>query len=481
MGVGPLSTMTTGLSGPVAAFGGLMLLGLSPVIRGGNRHVALILLEWLALFVLTALLLHGPDRTHQSEGAKRLSDRLTALAIGALALSPVWLAMVQLSPLPVAWWNALPGHSLYAESLRVAQAPEVAYRALSLTPDFTVLSLLAGLPLSAAFLLAYRIPTPRLRLLMHALVVLADAQAVLGLIQLGPFPGLYFGAADGGRAIGTFANPNHFANYIAMTVPLTVLFLRQAAVSTTEAGERQGRQPLAVVLGIVLFLLLAAILASRSRGGTITGLSVTLLAVWALGPRHRHSRTHYRERRWSMVGLVALLALVAIAMGVDALLARFEGDKTGYFAGDRWQMVVSAWHGALNFWPFGSGMGTFAAVYPAFHPAGLRGFVEHAHNDYVQLLMEAGLLAVVLSLVVLVLIIRQFAALMHQARRAGLGSHALFQAACGLGLLAVLLHSWVDFNLRIPANAILAAFLLGAFLRPLDKPASWQREEMDAS
>ncbi len=44
---------------------------------------------------------------------------------------------------------------------------------------------------------------------------------------------------------------------------------------------------------------------------------------------------------------------------------------------------------------------------------------------------------------------------------------ALLQASCGLGVLAVLLHSWVDFNLRIPANAMLAAFLLGAFLRPL--------------
>jgi hypothetical protein len=41
------------------------------------------------------------------------------------------------------------------------------------------------------------------------------------------------------------------------------------------------------------------------------------------------------------------------------------------------------------------------------------------------------------------------------------------QASCGIGLLAVLLHSWVDFNLRIPANAMLAAFLLGVLLRPL--------------
>ena len=65
--------------------------------------------------------------------------------------------------------------------------------------------------------------------------------------------------------------------------------------------------------------------------------------------------------------------------------------------------------------------------------------------------------------------------LVRRARRAGLDSVGLLQASCGLGLLAVLLHSWVEFNLRIPANAMLATFLLGAFLRPLpphrDKPA----------
>lgn len=477
MGVGPLSTRTTGLSGPVAAFGGLMLVGLSPIIRGGNRHVAMILLEWLALIVLIALLVHGPDRQHRDRNANLLSERLTALAIGALALAPAWVAMVQLTPVPIAWWNALPGHSVYAEALQVAQAPEVAYRALSLAPDFTILSLLAGLPLSAAFLLAYRSPWPRLRLLIHALVVFATVQAVLGLIQLGPFPGLYFGAADGGRAIGTFANPNHFANYIAMSVPLTVLLLRQATtVSTTEAGARRARQPIAVGLGIVLFLLLAAVLASSSRGATVTTLVVTLLAVWLL----RRRSSHRREQRWGIVAAAALLALVAIAVGVDALLSRFDADQTGYFAGDRWQMIVSAWHGATVFWPVGSGMGTFAAVYPAFHPVGLRGFVEHAHNDYIQLLLEGGLLVLMLSLLALALIIRQVAALVRQHRRSALDPQTLVQVACGLGLLAVVLHSWVDFNLRIPANAILASFLLGVFLRPVAPKISPSREETDA-
>jgi O-antigen ligase len=148
------------------------------------------------------------------------------------------------------------------------------------------------------------------------------------------------------------------------------------------------------------------------------------------------------------------------------LLARFEAEG-GYLSGERWLYVIGTWHAALAFWPFGSGLGSYAAVFPAFQPIGVHGFIEHAHNDYVQLLMECGLLAVAFGALALALIARQTARLVRRARRAGLDAAGLLQASCGLGLLAVLLHSWVEFNLRIPANAMLATFLLGAFLRPL--------------
>ena len=175
-----------------------------------------------------------------------------------------------------------------------------------------------------------------------------------------------------------------------------------------------------------------------------------------------------------MAGAAALLALVVLAVGLDALLARFESEGA-YLEGERWLYVIGSWHAALAFWPFGSGLGSYASVFPAFQPVGVHGFIEHAHNDYVQLLMECGLLAIALGLLALALIARQVARLVRRARRMGLDAAGLLQASCGLGLLAVLLHSWVDFNLRIPANAMLAVFLLGAFLRPLQplpvKPA----------
>ena len=462
---------TMGLTGPVVFGCGLLLLGLAPVIRGGNRHVALILLEWLGLFVLLALsfraLTAAPSHLVTGHPSGRRS-----VGVWLLAAAPLWVCLFQLFPLPSGLWAALPGHAPYAEALAVAQVSGNGYLALSLTPDATSTSVLAGIPLVAAFLLAHFCSSPHLRRLVQALVVFAVAQAVLGLLQMGPFPGLSFGLVKGGRVVGTFANRNHFASYITMTVPLAILLFRQATASARgDARAHRGGRPMGALWGLALFLLLSAVLASASRGGTVTCLVVTLLAVLLLPQRDAHGSA---RRHWGMAGAAGLLALVALAVGVDALLARFEAEG-GYLSGERWLYVIGTWHAALAFWPFGSGLGSYAAVFPAFQPIGVHGFIEHAHNDYVQLLMECGLLAVAFGALALALIARQTARLVRRARRAGLDAAGLLQASCGLGLLAVLLHSWVEFNLRIPANAMLATFLLGAFLRPLpphrDKPA----------
>ncbi len=458
---------STGLSGPVAFGAGLVLLALAPLIRGGNRHVALMVLEWLGLLLVLLLALQqagAPQRMAPGWSTVGNAQGVPGKGILVLALAPLWVALVQLVPLPAGVWGALPGREVYLGALTAAQIPVDAFRPLSLVPDATWLSVLAGIPLTAAFLLAHTCSFRRLNLLARALVVLALAQAVLGLFQLGPFPALYFDAALGGRAIGTFANPNHFANYIAMSLPLAILMLRHSSGAGHGKNRAKGRWVSSGTLwGVALFLLLAAVLASSSRGGTTTALLVTLLAVIVLPRQQRHPRA----RRWGLAGAAALLALVAVAVGVDALISRFETDHAGYLGGDRWLMVTSAWRAGLAFAPAGSGLGTFAAVFPAFQPPGVRGFVEHAHNDYVQLFMECGGLFVVLGGLAVTRMARQVARLARLARTTGLDAPALLQASCGLGVLAVLLHSWVDFNLRIPANAMLAAFLLGAFLRPL--------------
>ena len=446
-----------------------------PVVAGQRAHcpgwqssVALLVLEWLALLLIWMLAWRAITQSPAPSMRHRLgntfpSSSFSTIAIGVLALAPLWTGLLQLVPLPAELWAALPGRGIYTEGLNAIDAPAGIARPLSLTPDATWASLLAGIPLTATFLLAFTLPVRQLGWMVRSLIVLALFQAVMGILQLGRVGDLSFGIGLGGRAFGTFANPNHFASYIAMMVPLAILMLRQAT-ARSDHSRRSARQrlPAGTLWGLALFLLLCGVLASGSRAGTVTCLMTAMLAVVALPVRSKQSVA----RRWALLASVALLVLVSVAVGLEVLMSRFADGQGHYLDNDRGLMLVTTWDAAMAFWPAGSGLGSFAGVYPLFQPPGVRGFAVYAHSDYVQLLMEGGLLFALLGALALWLVVRQAVQLVCGLRRSPSDQALLLQASCGLGLLAVFLHSWFDFNLRIPANAMLAAFLFGAYLRP---------------
>ena len=125
----------------------------------------------------------------------------------------------------------------------------------------------------------------------------------------------------------------------------------------------------------------------------------------------------------------------------------------------------ATWQGALAYWPLGSGLGSYAWVFPRFQaPEVGRYWLDLAHNDYLQLLMETGLLGLAAMMLALALVGRR-ALQLARAGRGRWSSADRLAVACGLGLLATLLHAWVDYPFRIPANAMLAACLLGVLLR----------------
>jgi hypothetical protein len=429
---------------------GALLIVIAPLIRGGNRYVALIGLEWLALALLCALAVLYLWGQGRAWGGNRWG-------LLVLAAAPLWVALVQLPPLPPAWWAAVPGHALYAELL-AAQGTAAQWRPLTLTPDATRMALLAGLPLVACFVLALSCTSEQLKTLTRVWMGAALAQALFGLAQLGPFPQLRFGSLFQGT-IGTFANSNHYAGFLAMCLPLVVLELRSALVQ--QGTGRGGVGHAGWLWGLALFVLLVAVVASRSRGGMASAGLVTLATV-LLVPGRQAGRF---SMGWRLFAAGLVLALTLATVGLD-WSRRFDSEVLAGDSAFRWQVLVTTWQAALEFWPLGSGLGSYAFVYPRFQSAWLEGWVEHAHSDYAQLLMECGLLAVLLAGLLLWLLAGQVRWLVAQARSAqGLGSRERLKLACGLGLLALLLHAWVDFNMRIPALAMLGAFLLGAFLR----------------
>lgn len=485
-----ISGSSAGLSGPVLFFVAALLLAASPVIRGGNRYIALAALETGAIVLLLAMLAQAWWRTRVLDAAGEVGPtgnlpRLKA-RVWWLAASPLLLGLLQLTPLPPGLWWALPGHAGYADLLAAVQMPRDLWRPLSLMPDATWLSLLAALPLVAFFLLGQLASRSLLEGLVRVVALSAVAQAVFGLLQVAQFRDLYYGAQAYGRAIGTYANPNHFASYLGMALPLTLLLLRQALrgdegdgrrPAASAAGrkrrsrrERLGqipaRQALSVALwSIVLFFQLAGLVASGSRAGlavaALAGLGAALLV-----PLKRLSP---RAWVWRVVGGGAILLVAILSVGAGGLLSRL-GSTVGGDA--RWPIYQATWQAALNFFPLGSGMGTYAGVFPQFQPDTLAHYVDYAHNDYLQWLVEGGLPLVALAVLAAVSFGDAVRRVFRRLRHNPADPLAALQASAGLGLLAVLLHSLVDFNFRIPANAILACFWAGILLRPRRSRAS---------
>jgi hypothetical protein len=456
----------------VAVSAALLLLVAAPLMRGGNRQVALIGLEAIALFFLLSVWV----RAAMGYGQLRLAGSeswINKLLLAILLLSPAWLALVYLVPVSSTFWYGLPGRSVYEQLLMGAGIPPSASMPLSLVPDATKASLLAGIPLVAGFIAGYASRLSQLKLILSVVAGMAFLQVLFGLLQAagGGQSSLYFAVEFAGRPLGTFANTNHFADYVGMALTGYIWLAWRAldrphrgVWSDARFGERHA-QAFWVAGGLFL---VSGVLMTTSRGAALSVLPAAMLAG---GVALLVGREGQSWRRAFLV-LAAILVAAAALVGVGGLLSRFALRGLEADASFRGMLAASTLHGASEFWPWGAGWGSYASVYPHFQPVAVNGYADYAHQDYAQMLFEGGIFAVVLAAAFAWLAINRALRLIRTA----IGPRMLQpdEVACaisGLGLLGFLLHSLVEFNMHIPANAILAALLAGAYLRPL-RPAT---------
>jgi O-antigen ligase len=202
-------------------------------------------------------------------------------------------------------------------------------------------------------------------------------------------------------------------------------------------------------------LILLGIVFTRSRAGIALAMFGLFLAMFAFARRLGGDNIY-----GSMGSIVAILLVLAAEVGLLPVLDRFANDPTQDL---RWTIFATALDGIGHFFPFGSGAGTFILVYPRFQPIELgHVIVNHVHNDYLEALFEQGLLAVVLILLGVTLYVRQWKTVWTGNTW---GLFRFIQVGAGIGILMMLLHSLIDFNLHIPVNAIFLAFFCWGFFQ----------------
>jgi O-antigen ligase len=338
-------------------------------------------------------------------------------------------------------------------------------RPLSTGPADTFDRLLQMVSFAALFfLVAWWSAHPQRALsLILAVTITGFVVSLFGLLQYLTWNGriYWFRRIHSKAAFGPFVNHNHFAGYVGLVIPLAVClslyaFERSGAGGRRDeiASERWGRAGLALFAAA---LLVAALFFSMSRGGILAS-AIGGLALFVLVSRRVGSRLLV----WS-----AAIVLVAVAVGFIAWIgADVVGSQLGTYrsieneASFRFRTVV--WRAMLeNITPFlktGSGLGTFEDSFAPFTPAGSAQRWDRAHNDYLQLLWETGVVGVLLFAVAAVIFIRRF---WWASLRARQGPLSLFRVGLAISLLTISLHSIVDFNLQIGANGFLFALLAG--------------------
>jgi putative inorganic carbon (HCO3(-)) transporter len=441
--------------GDKASFGiFLLLLAWIPIPFGSNRPWAWSLFEAVTFGLLAAWLVRA------ALGRAEWPVAWDTLRV-PLVLLGVWLVLflVQLVPIPMPLLKlASPDrYAVYAPG-----SPSVGF--LSLAPAATLEAFLKAVAYVGMLFLTVALIRTRERLAVLAtwLLVIGAGEALFGFYVYATHLDFIPEALRDGHwdlLTGTFVNRNHFAALLAAIIPVWIGLLMGGARRRRRGYRDRLRRALRFLVSwrilalLIVLLLTAALLMSKSRGGNLSLLLALVLVAGVAALRRGIRAPEVR-----VVAVVLALALAGGAwVGLGALKNRLEHAPEE--AGDR----LLTWHRTLALFAdypmLGAGAGSYASVFPRYKdPKMFPLLYDHAHNDYLELLAEQGIVGfAVLAVAVLWILKRVLAAYLSRHDRFMRGM--LFASLAGSA--ATLSHSLVDFSLQIPADAALLFLLLG--------------------
>ncbi|KHD25907.1 polymerase [Vibrio caribbeanicus] len=381
------------------------------------------------------------------------------ILIGGLVLFQCWV-FIQTLPLP---WGIL--EAVSGKSAEIYKLVGVSEGFISLDSRMTRVSLFKGLAytlfvLNATFLIN---SSKRLKLVALAIVISATMQGFYGamivLLKMPESP--VFGYAQSGVATGSFVYKNHLANYLMLSLCVGLgLIVSQLHVSESGSWFTRIRRMIEGLLSgkmfirLCLVIMVIALVMTRSRmGNTAFFAATTIGGLIAL--------FFYKDKPRALTVLIgSVIAIDTIVVGALFGLEKVKQRlaETSLAGESRDQVVIWSLDIIRDF-PFtGTGMASFYTIFPMYSRADI-GFYDHAHNDYVQFMVEAGIPAtLLLGSIVLYSLWRTFNTIRSRHSKTMKG----VALGCMMAIIGMLIHISVDFNLQPMANA--ATFILVLFL-----------------
>jgi len=436
----------------------LFLLIFSPLAFGTVENWSLLVMETVTAvaFLLMA--------------AYRLLDKEKALAVpgGLPFLILLGLMLLQLLPLPVPFLRMISPSTfeIYRPLLEVD--PSVGFLPLSVHPRATLLSLLTFSAYGLFYALTvYHLSRPvRLKKTVAVVVILGTILAIEAILQKLTAPGTIYWLRDAPTEafpVGPWVYSNHYAGFMEMVFPLvTALFLyyrpevhyatkfreKVVALFTMPGANRH------LLLATGAILMAVSILISLSRGGIIT-LCTAFLFFTVFTAR----ATHDRRTQWAIF-ITLCVVLICTWLGWQPLVNKFGKlwQIDGLNTGGRLPVYLDTLNIIRSFPLFGTGAGTFVHIYPAFRTIPGDVIFDHAHNDFLELLADTGAAGFMLAgWFVLAVLFHSVDRLLRRRDRFAI----LIAGGAVTGMLALLFHCLVDFQIYNGANGLYFFFLSG--------------------
>ncbi len=422
------------------------------LMGGGSRYDISSIgpLRAIAVLVLALALWFQKDKT-----LRRVKTPLLFLLFLA-----GWMVL-QLVPLPPGLWSSLHGREeIYAVG-QVAGVGDV-WRPITFSPAKTLNSLASLVVPAAGLLVLSHFDDHGWRRLSWVVIIAGTASALFGIGQmlLPESTGLYlYDITNRGSAVGLFSNRNHNAMFLTIALIFCVVRLERLRSKKIKTAD--------VCAAIAALIIFACLLVNASRSGLagmgIVGLVFAVRAGldWRAGVARSGRMIAGAVVGVVSLALVGLFALLGQSPAVERLLEHDAADD------QRLQSLPYVLDMVADFQPFGVGMGAFEQAFYTIEPVELLRdrYLNHAHNDWLQFPIEAGLPGVIILLLALAVIIMR---IMRIARSGG--SEQVLVTNAWLGILTLMvfaLGSLIDYPLRTPSLMLVAAVALAMMFKPM--------------
>jgi O-antigen ligase len=418
----------------------------------GDFAAQLLSIPLLIAALWLALSAHDPGR-HKARAAM------------ALCGVAAFLVFLELVPLPF----APPGASLLPFAQAQSTVPSLpSWMPMSRTPQATWAAAVSLIVPLAIFSAVMQLELQQRLRLCWLLLAIGGLSLFLGFLQVaqGPHSELrFYGVTNPEDAVGLFANRNHFAAHLYVTLVLAAMWFQMNAVGGLNRGEFGTKSTLLFVAAAAFLVAIVGGLAfSRSRAGMVLA-AAALGGIAAIVLTQNRNNPSRRATRRATIAVLGFAAVFTILFGMGRLATRFESVEGQDIRGT---LARTTFETALKTLPAGTGLGSFVPVYAAVEKTAdmAQGYANRAHNDLAEILLETGLPGAIALLAFLGWFGRRTAAVwMGSQQRAG-SAQAMLEKSAALAATLLLLHSLADYPLRTAALSAMFAFFCAILAAP---------------